>query len=237
MNIHPHLIAILPQPPQVAAAGGGADVAGDEAALLLHDDAMMMQQEQHEDQQAQPLPEGIMMGGGDDEEMPAANINAEQVNLLNQQQQPVQPAGNAEVRVVGWSGTGCCAPLSGLFKSRVPPVFAACQKGDWAEALRQLQSKPVTPKWELQYRDAFRRSCLHLAVESDEFQIELIELLLNRGFDPNAQDVFGDAPLHYAVKRRRLSRSLLRLLLEAKGVNINVANGVSGYRLVGREKS
>jgi hypothetical protein len=131
------------------------------------------------------------------------------------------------VTVVGWE-TGCCLPtFAGLFRTRTPPVFAACLAQDWTKVQRLLDSvtKPTVSKWELQYRDGLRRTALHLVVESDLLSCDLVKNMLDKGYDPNTQDLFGDTALHYAVKRRRLSRSLLKLLLEAKGVDVNAANG------------
>lgn len=161
-----------------------------------------------------PLPEGEAPVPDAQEQVEAAPVLATQASM--------------RLGTVGWSDTGCCMPFSRLFRPKVPPVFSACQGGDWDTALRLLRSSRsgALPKWELQHRDGLKRTALHLVVEGDNLAVPLVELMLEKGYDPNLQDVFGDTALHYAVKRRRLSRTLLKVLLEAKGVDINASNGV-----------
>jgi ankyrin repeat protein len=71
-----------------------------------------------------------------------------------------------------------------------------------------------------------KRTAIHLAciLGRDEFSVELVEFLLQRGYDPNAIDSEGNTALLCASKNRRYSKEcridILKLLLDV-GADIN----------------
>ncbi|XP_043464073.1 putative ankyrin repeat protein RF_0381 [Leptopilina heterotoma] len=73
--------------------------------------------------------------------------------------------------------------------------------------------------WAIEKKDFEGYTSLHRAVDNDRY--DLVEFLLSRGFDVNAETEFKETPLHFASEMRHEEITLL--LLQA-GANINATS-------------
>eukprot|EP00026_Physarum_polycephalum_P007008 Phypoly_transcript_07061.p1 GENE.Phypoly_transcript_07061~~Phypoly_transcript_07061.p1 ORF type:complete len:507 (+),score=91.87 Phypoly_transcript_07061:109-1629(+) len=80
------------------------------------------------------------------------------------------------------------------------------------------------PKWLTRPIDPAKRTLLHLICgarkEEEEGLQKPVEFLLNQGADPNALDVQGKTPLHYACANG-LAKSV-QILVKQKGIKLNI---------------
>ncbi|EEA19204.1 ndufs2, NADH ubiquinone oxidoreductase 49 kd subunit [Talaromyces marneffei ATCC 18224] len=79
-----------------------------------------------------------------------------------------------------------------------------------------------TPVQNLQYIGMHRASLIHLAARENNF--ELVEVLVQKGFDLNNRDYFGRSPLHYALDYNQ--EDMAHFLLDA-GADVMQAKGYS----------
>ena len=82
------------------------------------------------------------------------------------------------------------------------------------------------------YRDENLNSNLHLAVKEN---IEkLVKYFLDKNYNPNEQNNFGDTPLHYAIQLK--NKNIIQLLMNDGGdLNIQNKKGISPFDLADRE--
>ncbi|XP_029652960.1 E3 ubiquitin-protein ligase MIB2-like isoform X2 [Octopus sinensis] len=100
--------------------------------------------------------------------------------------------------------------------SGITPLMWACYKG----ADRRIIEVLLKAGAELEAKDRWGRSALHLAVWSDH--LHAVEILLSRGCDVNPRNVNGQTPLHRACWWGHLHT--VDLLLGHNGIDANVVD-------------
>ena len=82
------------------------------------------------------------------------------------------------------------------------------------------------------YRDDDMNTNLHIAVKNN---IEkFVKYFLDKNYNPNEQNKFGDTPLHYAIKLK--NKNIIQLLLNDEGdLNIKNKKGITPYDLADRD--
>lgn len=88
--------------------------------------------------------------------------------------------------------------------------FRAIKAGDRGEIERSIGRGEARPE----LRDNHGNTLLHIAVEVKRNELACIALLLENGWNPNAQNQIGATPLHYAALRKDSGRAVAQILIE-----------------------
>lgn len=98
------------------------------------------------------------------------------------------------------------------------PSWVQCIK-EWHSPLL-LDYFKETPISNLAYTDVLETALIHLVAQQNN--IELIDILLSRGFSLEQKDAFGETPLHYALANDK--EQMVNHLLDA-GANVMASKG------------
>jgi len=117
------------------------------------------------------------------------------------------------------------------FERKFPPgaILVAAYRGDENVMREILAENPDT-----NFRDAAGATALHLSIYQSN--MEMIRLLLESGFDPDAvTERNGYTPLHYAVKANNADAARLLLQYNANR-SIKSLDGLTPYQLAVKEQ-
>ena len=82
------------------------------------------------------------------------------------------------------------------------------------------------------YRDNDLNSNLHLAVKNKKE--DFVKYFLDKNYNPNEQNKFGDTPLHYAIESK--NKEIIKLLINDGGdINIKNKKGITPYDLADKD--
>ena len=82
------------------------------------------------------------------------------------------------------------------------------------------------------YRDQNLNSNLHLAVKNNNE--EFVKYFLNKNYNPNEKNIFGDTPLHYAMEMK--NKNIIKLLMDDGGdITLKNKKGITPFDLTDRE--
>lgn len=114
-------------------------------------------------------------------------------------------------------------------------LHAACAWGDFEEAeallemrrpeLRRLRTVPMTERVRIRNRFDGMKTALHAAAVGGS--IDIVRLLLDRGADPTARDLFGSTPLHNSAAIGDSALEVTKVIVERAPKGCNLAGVVN----------
>lgn len=114
----------------------------------------------------------------------------------------------------------CLPAASGLPKKEA--ILTAIEKRDIDEIKHLLE----TADTKMTYNE--NQNLLHiLAISSGDLPVEILELALKRGFDPNAKNSFGNTPFHELVAHTQSIESVRLFLREGADPNATNNHGAT----------